>query len=54
MGIHTPLLGVIIDALLFWTITARIVSIRQHQAEVAANLKAMFEGAVMKSGVSDE
>jgi hypothetical protein len=44
MGIRTPVLGAMIDTLLRWMIPARIESIRRHQAEEGANLKALLEG----------
>lgn len=43
MGIRAPVLGAMIDALLRWTIRTRIESIRLHQAEEGANLKALLE-----------
>jgi len=50
MGIRAPVLGAMIDALLRRTIPTRIASIRQHQAEEGANLKALLERSVNGAG----
>jgi uncharacterized protein YndB with AHSA1/START domain len=50
MGIRTPVLGTMIDALMRWAIPARIESIRQHQAEEGANLKAVLEDRYQGAG----
>lgn len=44
MGVGTPLLGKVIDALLVKIAGIQIESIRQHQAEEGANLKKLLEG----------
>jgi uncharacterized protein YndB with AHSA1/START domain len=53
IGVHLPVVGAFIDWMLRLSIPARLEAIRRHQAEEAANLKALLETKPLSREASD-